>query len=142
MSSYKYRKHKDPEFNPQSIIEPSNTNTPEPIDMNKVYQLSAEYRQKKLEETPRLEEFENTVRQYVNDYIVYQTNSAGTQGKVWNPTLDSIYFCYTRIKNELIFNTDKEFRDWFAKTSIEDIRRIISHEISTYIQYRKLHSQR
>jgi len=140
MSFCKHRKYKDPEFAEQSVIEPDNTNAPEPVDMSKIYQINAEYRQKKLEEFPRLEEFENIVKQYTNDYIVLQIKSFGEHGKTWSPTIDSVYFCYTRIKRELIFNDDKEFRDWYVKTDIADIRRIISQEICAYIQRRKLHN--
>lgn len=140
MSFCKHRKYKDPEFAEQSAIEPDNTHAPEPIDMRKIYRLSLEYRQKRIEENPRLEEFENIVKQYVNDYIIYQIQEAGKRDKVWNPTMDSVYFCYTRIKGQLMFNDDKEFREWYIKTDISEIRQIISHEISMYMQYRKLHS--
>lgn len=139
MSFCKHRRYKDPEFADQSVIEPDNTNAPEPVDMSKIYRLSEECRQKKLEEFPRLEEFENIVKQYTNDYIVLQIKTFGEHGKTWRPTIDSVYFCYTRIKKELIFNDDKEFRDWYVKTDIADIRRIISQEIYAYIQRRKLH---
>ena len=64
MSFFKHRKSMDPEFMEKSAIEPDNTNAPEPVDMSKIYQLSEECRQKKLEEFPRLEEFENMVKQY------------------------------------------------------------------------------
>lgn len=141
MSFFKHRKSMDPEFMEKSTIEPDNTNASEPVDMSKIYQLSEEYRRKKLEEFPRLEEFENIVKQYVNDYIAFQSKSYSDQGLTWNPTTDSIYFCYTRIKGQLPFNEDKEFRDWYIKTNISEIRRIISHEIGTYIEYRKLHSR-
>lgn len=140
MSFLKHRK--DPERNNQPVIEPGNTHVPEPVDMCKLYQISAEHRQKRLEETPRLEEFENIVKQYVNDFIVFQTNAFEAQGKTWNPTIDSVYFCYTRIKKELMLNDDKEFRDWYVKTDIADIRQIISREICAYIQRKKLHNPR
>ena len=53
MSFCKHRKYKDPEFAEQSAIEPDNTHAPEPIDMRKIYRLSLEYRQKRIEENPR-----------------------------------------------------------------------------------------
>lgn len=132
-----FRKYKDPERVNQNITEPIISQAPEPIDTSKLYKLTEEYRKKKLEETPRLEEFENMVRQYVNDYIVYQTKQFYMQGKSWNPTTDSVYFCYTRIKDQLMFNDDKEFREWYNKTNISEIRQIISNELSMYMVYRR-----
>lgn len=140
MSFFKHNKHADPELAGQSMDKRDN-NIPEPINICELTQLAHEMHQRKLEENPRLDEFENIVKQYVNDFIVFQTNSFASGGKTWYPTTDSVYFCYTRIKGQLMLNEDKEFRDWFLKTNISEIRQIISHEISTYMELRAIHSR-
>lgn len=141
MSFFKHHKRQDPEIMEQSAIEPDDINAPKPINICELTQLAHEIHQRKLEENPRLDEFENIVKQYVNDFIVFQTNSFASRGKTWYPTTDSVYFCYTRIKGQLMLNEDKEFRDWFLKTNISEIRHIISHEISEYMEFRRFHSR-
>ena len=141
MSFFKHHKHQDPEIMEQSAIDPDDNNIPEPINICELTQLAHEMRQRKLEKNPRLDEFENMVKQYVNDFIVFQTNSFVSGGKAWYPTTDSVYFCYTRIKGQLMLNEDKEFREWFLKTNISEIRQIISCEISRYMELRAFHSR-
>lgn len=140
MSFFKHNKHADPELAGQS--KDKQDNIPEPINFCELTQLAHDMHQRKLEENPRLDEFENIVKQYVNDFIVFQTNSYASRGKTWYPTTDSVYFCYTYIKGQLMLNEDKEFREWFLKTNISEIRQIISCEISGYIRLRTFYSPR
>lgn len=142
MSFFKHHKRQDPEIMEQSAIEPDDINTPKPINIYELTQLARDIHQRKLEENPRLDEFENIVKQHVNDFIVFQTNSYASGGKAWYPTTDSVYFCYTYIKGQLMLNEDKEFREWFLKTNISEIRQIILHEISKYMELRAFHSHR
>lgn len=141
MSFFKHHKHADPELAGQSMDEPDN-NISEPINFCELTQLACDIHQRKLEENPRLDEFENIVKQYVNDFIVFQINSSASGGKTWYPTTDSVYFCYTYIKGQLMLNEDDEFRGWFNKTSVSEIRQIISSEISQYIRLRVFYSHR
>ena len=133
-----FKKIKDPERDKQ-ITEPVYpAGDVNPIDTIAIMKMADDARQKKLEETPRLEEFENIVKQYINDYITFQVHTASPAE--WAPTIDSIYFCYSRIKgqiNGVTFTGDNEFREWFNKEPIEDIRNIISQEIAIFIRIRK-----
>lgn len=133
-----FRKIKDPERDKQ-ITEPvCPAGDVSPIDTIAIMKMANDVRQKKLEETPRLEEFENIVKQYINDYITFQVRAAAHAE--WAPTIDSIYFCYSRIKGQIngdTFTGDKEFREWFNKEPIEDIRNIISQEIAIFMRIRK-----
>lgn len=138
MSFFKHHKYQDPEFMGRSTVE-SDNNISEPINFCELTQLARDIHQRKLEENPRLDEFENIVKQYINDFIVFQTNSFASRGKIWYPTIDSVYFCYTYIKGQLVLNEDKEFRDWFLKTNVSEIRQIISGEISKYMELRAIH---
>ena len=135
-----FRKTKDPERDSQ-IMEPVRPKgVVQPIDIMVVMKEIEEARQKKLNETPRLEEFENIVKQYINDYITFQVSRHVDAHMEWTPTVDSIYFCYSRIKgliNGVTFTGDKEFREWFNKEPIDDIRNIISQEIARFMQIRK-----
>lgn len=135
-----FRKIKDPERDKQ-IMEPvCPVGDVKPIDTMAIMKIANDARQKKLEETPRLEEFENIIKQYINDYITFQVSQHAAALREWSPTIDSIYFCYSRIKgqiNGVTFTGDKEFREWFNKEPIEDIRDIISREISMFMHIRK-----
>ncbi len=141
MSFFKHHKYQDPEFMGRSTVE-SDNNISEPINFCELTQLACDIHQRKLEENPRLDEFENIIKQYVNDFIVFQIDSSTFKGKTWYPTTDSVYFCYTYIKGQLMLNEDKEFREWFNKTSVSEIRQIISSEISQYIRLRTFYSPR
>lgn len=137
-----FRKIKDPERDKQIMepVYPEGVIKPQPIDTMAIMKMANDARQKKLEETPRLEEFENIVKQYINDYITFQVSQHAAAHMDWSPTIDSIYFCYSRIKgqiNGVIFTGDKEFREWFNKEPIEDIRNIISREIARFMNIRK-----
>lgn len=102
-----------------------------------VYRITSECRRQKLEENPRLMEFENIVRQCVNDYIVSQITAYHENDKVWIPSIESVYMCYAYIRNLPVFDTDKEFQVWYNRTDISEIRFIISHELNIYITYMK-----
>ena len=137
--SFRKNKIKDPERGTQ-IIEPVySRRVVQPMDTMAVMKEIEENRQQKIKETPRLEEFENIVKQYINDYITFQVSRHVASNMEWSPTIDSIYFCYSRIKgqiNGVTFTGDKEFREWFNNESIEDIRNIIAQEITTFIHIR------
>jgi len=137
--SFRKNKIKDPERDTQIIKPVYPDGVIQPIDTMAVMKDVEKVRQQKIKETPRLEEFENIVKQYINDYITFQVSQYAKSNMEWSPTIDSIYFCYSRIKgqiNGVTFTGDKEFREWFNKESIEDIRNIIAQEITTFIHIR------
>lgn len=137
--SFRKMKIKDPERDTQ-IIEPTYPERDiQPIDTMAVVKDVEKARQQKIKETPRLEEFENIVKQYINDYITFQVSQYAKSNMEWSPTIDSVYFCYSSIKgqiNGVLFTGDKEFREWFNKEPIDDIRNIIAQEITIFTHIR------
>ena len=125
-----FKKHKnDPEVTiPQSkeMIENHLKN------FEALRQAQQEKRMRAIEEEPRLEEFENYLRQHINDYI-----ASIQPHTIELPLATYVYCCYTNIKQIITRNDypgDKDFKNWFIKKDIGYIREIISHEIGIYIQ--------
>ena len=135
-----YRKNKDPEHIKKETPKCSTKLMPDRFNFMAMQKMTEEARAKKLEENPRLEEFENIVLQYTNDYITFQIEQHNKRGTDWMPTTDSIYFCYTRIKalvNGRTYTGSEEFRNWFNNEPISDIRQLISRELSIYRNIKK-----
>lgn len=142
--SFRKNKIKDPERDKQITepVYPEGVIKPQPIDTIAIMKMANDVRQQKIKKTPRLEEFENIVKQYINDYITFQVSQHVAAHVDWSPTIDSIYFCYSRIKGQIngingVITGDEEFREWFNKEPIEDIRNIISQEITRFMNIRK-----
>ena len=126
-------------FRKMKIKDPERDGVIQPIDTMAVVKDVEKAHQQKIKKTPRLEEFENIVKQYINDYITFQISQYAKSNMEWNPTIDSIYFCYSYINvqiNGVLFTGDKEFREWFNKEPIEDIRNIIAQEITAFTHIR------
>lgn len=126
-------------FRKMKIKDPERDGVIQPIDTMAVVKDVENARQQKIKKTPRLEEFENIVKQYINDYITFQISQYAKSNMEWNPTIDSIYFCYSYINvqiNGVLFTGDKEFREWFNKEPIEGIRNIIAQEITAFTHIR------
>lgn len=135
-----YRKNKGPKYIKKETPECSTKQVPDMINFVTIQKMTEEAMAKKLEENPRLEEFENIVQQYTNDYITFQIEQHNKRGIDWFPTTDSVYFCYTHINryiNGCTYTGDKEFRNWFNKEPISDIRQLISRELSIYRNIKK-----
>lgn len=95
-------------------------------------QTQREKRMRDIEEEPRLEEFENYLRQHINDYI-----ASIPPHTIELPLATYVYCCYTNIKQIITRNDypgDKDFQNWFIKKNIGYIREIISCEIGMYIR--------